>query len=230
MTKHFFYENTLAVGEYTLPEEMSHRMRSVLRFKEGQEVRLFNGKDGLWEGVITHFPKRGVACVEVIKQALPQPHAVEKHLFLALAKRDAFERSVRFATELGVSHIHPLKTAFSVASKLNYARLQTIITEAAEQCERLSLPEVLPVTPLESIAADIPPILWADEGTARGNFAVEAPKKQKTIAKGVLVGPEGGFSPEEKAFLRMQKHVLPMCLGENVLRVDTAVVASLVRL
>ena len=222
MTKHFFIDAPLAQGHLTLPRALTRRLHRVLRLKKAQEIALFNGCDGLWRAALDNPAEGLVTLKEQIKQ---QPAPTQQHLLLALAKRDAFDRALRQATELGVNHIHPIITDRCVPDKLNTERLNTILQEAAEQSERLTIPVLAAPKPLqEKIAGCSFSVLWADE-----NAAQSTPPKIATAVEGagLLIGPEGGFSEEERTWLQAQAPVTPLSLGENILRVDTAVCAGL---
>lgn len=224
-SKQFYVDTPLMPGGLTLPRALARRLHRVLRMKPGQEIALFNSRDGLWQAQLD-TPADGRTTV--IKQIREQPDSRNLHLFLALAKRDAFDRAVRQATELGVSHIHPVQTAFSVPDKLNTERLKNTILEAAEQCERLTLPVLNSAAPLkEAVTAFGAPLYWADEGPKNEAYTGWNSSHEGEIGEGALIGPEGGFSPEERTWLHGQQGVIPVGLGHNILRVDTAVCAAL---
>ena len=122
------------------------------------------------------------------------------------------------ATELGAAAIQTLTTEFSQRDKFNAARATLLMIEAAEQCERLTLPSLLPLQPLSTWLTTLnAPCAWAYE---RGGGA-------PLTASSVLVGPEGGFSPAEVAALQAHPQVHALRLGPTILRADTAVVAAL---
>ena len=222
MTKHFFIDAPLMQGRLTLPRALSRRLHRVLRLKKAQEIALFNGCDGLWHATLDN-PAEGL--VTITQQIKQQPAPTQQHLLLALAKRDAFDRALRQATELGVSHIHPIITDRCVPDKLNTERLHTILQEAAEQSERLTIPALTAPKPLQEKITDCPfPVFWADEGAPQ-----QTTQKIKNVSEeaGLLIGPEGGFSDEERAWLQAQAPITPISLGETILRVDTAVCAGL---
>lgn len=220
--KHIYLNMPLHQGVVTLPKEVTHRLGKVLRLAVDDEVALFNGQDGLWRTKLDD-PKGGiVTCVELIQ---PQLEVQGPILLLACLKRDAFEAALRQATELGVKAIQPVMTDFTIKSDFNPARAQAIVVEAAEQCERLSLPEVRSVVPLKQVVQGCPKIYWAAEREVASTWPSGLDKEAA-----VLVGPEGGFSKDEKAWLKLQNQVVPVSLGQNVLRADTAVVAVLSQL
>lgn len=216
MLKHFYLEAPLAAwAQAPLPEGLQGRLTRVLRFGVGAELALFNGRDGLWLATLTDAKARHAT---VLQQLQPQPQAHGLTLAVGLPKREAWETMLRQATELGVMAIQPLSTEFSQRDKFNPSRAAAILIEAAEQCERLTLPTLLPLQPLATWAKTLKtPCAWAYE--RGGSSANRAPV--------VLVGPEGGFSPAEVALLQAQPLVQPFTLGPTILRADTAVVAAL---
>lgn len=213
----------------TLPLErtLARRLTRVLRFKEGQAFALFNGRDGLFAATLADV-QEGIA--HIGDQIKPQPAPQNTALYLALTKRDAFDRALRQATEIGIDHIYPVMTDFAVPDKLNAARLNTILLEAAEQCERLTLPTLHPPQPLKK-ALEVAggKIFWADETTAKETNPHTWGNHPATPADGLLIGPEGGFSAAEKQLLRGHAPVVRISLGQHILRVDTAVAVGLGR-
>jgi 16S rRNA (uracil1498-N3)-methyltransferase len=220
--KQLFYNGELEVGTVISPDKpLAHRLSRVLRFRQGDVISLFNGRDGLVAATLTDDTAKTLLLTDRLR---PQPVAPEAHLYIALTKKDAMDRVLRQATEFGVTHIHPLLTDFCVADKLNPERATALLTEAAEQCERLSLPTLLPVRQLTAALADARGrIFWCDETTG-GKWAGTT-----HTGDGMLVGPEGGFSDAERHHLRTLPHVVPTGLGAHILRVDTAVCAACAR-
>ncbi|MEM8935474.1 MAG: RsmE family RNA methyltransferase [Pseudomonadota bacterium] len=164
-------------------------------------------------------------------------------LFFAPVKRTPLETIIQKATELGVSKFSPVLTERCVVSKINSERLAAIALEAAEQCGRLSIPSVDEPMPFADLFADWPAgrrLMYCDEagddpnaewggGEGRAAPALEALSASNSNANewGILIGPEGGFSPAERDALRARKSVLPVTLGPRILRADTATIAAL---
>lgn len=219
--KHLYADMPLQQADtLALPKPLARRLSRVLRCRAGDRVALFNGKDGLWA---VELLDSQADTVRVVEQLAPQPQLPEVWLYIALTKRDAMDRVLRQATEMGITHIQPVQTARSVADKINVERVETLLVEATEQCERLHLPQILPVMKLEKAVEQARPVFWCAEHV-RGNWQGEV-----SPPAAILVGPEGGFSDAEKAWLATQKNVTPVGLGTHILRVDTAVVAALSR-
>jgi 16S rRNA (uracil1498-N3)-methyltransferase len=147
-----------------------------------------------------------------------------------LKNKDAFDNAIRHAVELGVGRIVLVQTERTQASKINLDRLRQQIIDAAQQCGRLSVPDVTAPVSLKNLLAGWP--------TDRSVFAcIEAADAVQPIglaarnatACAVLIGPEGGFSENEKIWLMSRPHpaLQPVSLGSLILRSDTAVAASL---
>lgn len=226
--KHLYIDAPLAPNTpLPLERNLHRRLTRVLRFKQGHTFAAFNGRDGLFQVTLTNA-EEGLATIG--EQLKPQPAKQHTALYLALTKRDAFDRAVRQATEIGIDHIYPVMTDFAVPDKLNTERLNTIIQEAAEQCERLTLPTLHPYQPLaKALENPTGKIFWADETVAKENTLGQWGATATTLQDGLLIGPEGGFSESEKATLATHKNVVRIGLGQYILRVDTAVCVGLGR-
>jgi len=219
----------LAAGaELALDHAQSHYLASVMRQGVGDEVALFNGRDGEWRSAITVVTKRAVG-LKAESQVRPQQAAPDLDLVIALVKRGRLETIVEKAAELGARRVRLVQTERTNADRARVERLTAIATEAAEQTGRLDVPEVAePVKLAKLIAAwepgrrllfcdeagDAKPILAALEGQPAGPWAI-------------LIGPEGGFSPAERAVLRALPYAVPASLGPRILRADTAAISAL---
>jgi 16S rRNA (uracil1498-N3)-methyltransferase len=222
-----------AGGQVTLNKEQSHYLAQVLRKKEGDYVRLFNGRDGEWQAVITLAGKKEVILrVEaLLRSQLPVP---DIWLVFAPIKNDPLAFMVEKATELGVSAFHPVFTDRTVVHRVNAAKLEANMREAAEQSERLTVPSLASPQPLEKLLAEWPVerlLLVCDE-MGGGKPVQEALLEVKASGRepqgfGILIGPEGGFTEEEQRRLVSCPFVVPVGLGPRILRADTAAVAAL---
>ncbi|NBX85986.1 MAG: 16S rRNA (uracil(1498)-N(3))-methyltransferase [Proteobacteria bacterium] len=225
MLKHFYLSATLQTGQnLTLPPELQHRLHKVLRLGQGAAVAFFNGllasqNGGIYTATITN-PSCRTATIGA--QLAATPAVSGPILAIGVPKREAWESALRQATELGASAIQPLKTAFCQVGKINTERAQSILIEAAEQSERLTIPTLLPLQTLESFLSTLnTPCAWAAERT---------PAQLTTLKPHhILIGPEGGFSPAEKSQLQAHPNIHPIALGPTILRTDTAVVATLAK-
>ena len=201
----------------------AHYLGTVMRRAVGDEVCLFNGRDGEWRARISALRRDRIGFQ---LGTLLRPQELEDDLWLvfALLKRDTTDLVVEKATELGASVIQPATTDRTNAGRVNEARLLAIATEAAEQCERLTVPDMRPARALADLLTTWPedrPLFAAVER------ADAAPIRPFAGPCALLVGPEGGFAPRELDALRRYKFVTPVSLGPRVLRAETACLAGL---
>ena len=211
-------------AEVALHAGQAHYLGIVMRCREGDAVRLFNGSDGEWVARIVDLGRRAARCAAE-RQTRPQEDEPDLWLAFALLKRTATDLVVQKATELGASALWPLITSRTNAGRTNTARLHAIAVEAAEQSERLTVPALHPPRQIAALLADWPgerPLLAAVE-RALAPPIVPRPGQ----AAGLLIGPEGGFSREELDLLRGQPFVVAASLGPRILRAETAAIVGL---
>ena len=203
-----------------LEGERHHYLAHVLRLRPGAELRLFDGRRGEWRAVV-HEIRRRRAVLEVGEQLRELVAESGPTLYFAPPRRIRLEWLIEKAVELGVGRLAPVLTRRSVARPANLQRLRAIAVEAAEQCGRLSLPEIAPLCPLpERLAEDAPQrVLFADTRKPRGD-ALSWLEREPDCA--LLVGPEGGFTDEERAALYGRPEIRPVTLGPFILRCETA--------
>ncbi len=203
--------------------QQAHYLGTVMRRRAGDPVRLFNGRDGEW---VTHIEAIRRDRANLVVDRLLREQAPDSDLWLAFAllKRDATDLVVQKATELGVAAIRPVVTARSNAARVNLARLTAIATEAAEQSERLTVPEVLRPQPLSALLGSWPAERRLIVAVERSQ-APEIPPLPGAAA--LLVGPEGGFDSAELETLRAHPFVTACSLGPRILRAETACIAGL---
>src|SRR5258708_14810803 len=211
-----------------LDASQAHYLKNVLRLEPGAPVSLFNGRDGEWRAVIESFAKE--ACtVRLERPTREQVPETELWLAFAPVKRARIDFLVEKATELGVSVLQPVLTERTQVERVNLGRLRANVREAAEQTERLTLPEVRAPLPLAR-ALELWPagrrLLLCDESGTSPDIASALHAEQPGVW-GVLTGPEGGFTQRELDALRNLPFVCAVSLGPRVLRADTAALAAL---
>lgn len=219
-----FVEETLKEGiRIVLPEKQGHYLRHVMRLEAGKEVALFNGKDGEWTAVLS-YPTKKESVLQVQHQTREQIYLKPCALAFALIKKENTALILQKATELGVTHIYPLITKRTIIRSLNRERAEMIIQEAAEQCERVDIPQLHPVMDLRLFVKDMPqaftPVHLAERATVSDTLTPD-------MAPLFIVGPEGGFTPDENALIAQMPQVKIVHLGETVLRAETAALAIL---
>jgi 16S rRNA (uracil1498-N3)-methyltransferase len=224
-----FIPHDLAPGaELALDSGQSRYLAAVMRQAVGDEVLLFNGRDGEWRAKISAVTKRAVA-VRAEASARPQAAGPDLDLIVALVKRGRLETIVEKAAELGARRVRLVATERTNADRARVERLSAIATEAAEQTGRLDVPEIFEPLKLDRLIADWPEgrrLLFCDEaGDAKP--ILDALKDAPTGPWAILIGPEGGFSPRERQMLRALPDVTPASLGPRILRADTAAISAL---
>jgi 16S rRNA (uracil1498-N3)-methyltransferase len=239
-----------------LDEAQARHVGTVLRLDEGDTLRVFNARDGEWSAKVSAKSKRGmsVAVDALLREARAAP---DLDLLFAPVKRHATDLIVEKATELGVRRIRPVITHRTISETVRLDRLQSIAREAVEQTERFDAPEILAPVSLAKIVDgwDVSrPLIYADEAgdDASAPWGGEQGRARpigealKLWSAGVspansdagedagapyklalLIGPEGGFTNDERRMLRALTFVTPVSLGPRILRAETAVIAAL---
>jgi len=222
-----YWQGGLAAGtSIKLDRTQAHYLLDVMRKKAGDQVRLFNGKDGEWMASITETARKRCQLTPT-EQLRPQEEEPGPTLLFAPIKKARMDMLVEKATELGVGTLMPVKTRRSIVDKINAARLNTIAIEAAEQCERLTIPENCQLQTLEQVLGDWPddhPLYVADE-TGSGQPLLQALKPKRPAA--FLIGPEGGFDTAELERLGEHLETVKIDLGPRILRAETAAIVAL---
>ena len=211
-----------------LNEQQAHYLVHVLRLPIGAEIALFNGRDGEWRATLTESGKKKTR-LRVEGCLGPQQEAADLWLLFAPIKRARIDMIVEKATELGVSVLQPVFTERTVMSRVGDERLRLIAIEAAEQCERVTVPELRPAVTLASLLSDWPKersLLMMDE-TGGGQPIAQAFSRHPPGPAALLVGPEGGFTKSELDALSRLAFATRVGLGRRILRADTAAIAAL---
>lgn len=214
-------------AEIVLPEAQSKYLIRVMRMPDGAAVRAFNGADGEWRCELRVQGKSAA----LLPKAQTREHVSVPDLSLVFApiKKARTDFIIEKATELGVRTIRPVITEYTQTHRVRTDRMRALAIEAAEQTERLGLPDITDVETLPNLLnAWDPniPLIYCDEEAS----ALPLSQYQEQLINspaGVLVGPEGGFSPNERKMLRELAFVLPISLGPRILRAETAVVSAL---
>jgi 16S rRNA (uracil1498-N3)-methyltransferase len=224
-----YVAESLAQSRVTLAAAHAHFLRNVLRLESGARIALFNARDGEYAARIETLTK--AACVAApedrIRAPVPEP---DLWLVFAPIKRARLDFLVEKATELGVSALLPVITGRTNVERVNLERWRANAIEAAEQSERLSVPDIAAPVAFAKLVAEWPAarrLILCDE-TGFGPPMAEALRALSLDGPhAVMIGPEGGFAPAELDALRNLPSVTPVGLGPRVLRADTAALAAL---
>lgn len=222
-----FTQSPLTTGQsLSLEGPAHHYLKNVMRMETGRFIRLFNGRDGEYAAKILSTDKKAMTVsLEHCLRAQKTPDR-EVHLLFAPLKKERMDFLIEKAVELGATHLHPVYTQNSDVRKLNDERIEAQMIEAAEQCERLDVPVLMPSQDLfASLATWNRSILML---AALERFDAR-PIRERILPGNVaiLIGPSGGFTREEKEKISSLSFIQPVSLGENILRSETAATAAL---
>ena len=224
-----FIESDIASGK-ALPvsDGQFNYLANVLRLEEGAEILIFNGRDGEWKAALS-FPTRKRILLAAAEETRPQPAPCDLHYLFAPLKVGRMDYLVQKSVEMGAGLLQPVMTQHVQGKITNLDKLRANVVEAAEQCGVLGIPDVAEPVRLLDLLDRWPKerrIIYCDEGDAGQNpLPVLSAIRERHLA--LLVGPEGGFSEEERARLRSLDFVTAIPLGPRILRADTAAVAAL---
>ena len=226
-----FIDAPLQAGaRIALDRGQANYLLNVLRLKAGESVLIFNGQDGEWRAEVEVEGRKaaGLVCVELTREQGAAPDIIYAFAPLKHARLDYM---VQKAVEMGVGVLQPILTRRTQASRVNLERMRSNAVEAAEQCGILSIPEVREEESLERFLKDLAKerlVVFCDENAPVSN-PVEALAKLGNIQAGlvVIVGPEGGFTDQERALVAAHERCVCVSLGPRILRADTAAVAAL---
>jgi 16S rRNA (uracil1498-N3)-methyltransferase len=196
---------------------------NVLRLGPGAQVKLFDNRTGEWLAEISEATRKRVS-LRIIRHLRPREPVPDLWLLFAPLKRARIDMLVEKATELGVARLQPVLTHRTIVERVKDERLHAIMVEAAEQCDRTALPALADPVKLEALLRNWPrerSLIFADEtgGTPLSAAARPGPA-------GILIGPEGGFTSEERAAIRAHPQACPVSLGPRILRAETAALAA----
>jgi 16S rRNA (uracil1498-N3)-methyltransferase len=228
-TPRLHVDPALAPGQAVpLPRDKVHYLNHVLRLKDGDAVRAFNGISGEWLCRLAAQGRRDFVLRPEEQLALPQLLPDIDYLFAPL-KHARLDYLAQKATEMGCRRLRPVLTAHTQPERVNIERIKANAIEAAEQCDIVAVPQVLAPVRLEAVLdawEDDRQLVWCDE-TRPGQdpLGVLAGLKRGPLA--ILIGPEGGFSDGEREALRRHGHAHAIGLGPRIMRADTAAVAAL---
>lgn len=215
----------LAAGQ-TLRIEggQAHYLAHVLRMKPGALLKLCDDQTGEWVAEVTDVAKRDLT-VQITKLLRVRETVPDLWLLAAPVKKARLDMVVEKACELGVARYRPVITRRTIVERMNMDRLRATMVEAAEQCGRTALPQIEEAVKLSALLKDWPAertLYFADE-----TGGVPLAKVAKPGPAAILIGPEGGFDPEERDLVRALPQAIGISLGPRILRAETAALAAL---
>ncbi len=222
-------ENLSGGEEIELSEGQHHYLRNVMRAQEGAQLRIFNGRNGEWLARIKELSKKKVI-ISLFEKIGEQTSSEDIWILASPIKKEAFDFMVEKSAELGAAQFFPIICERTVISRINRERLQATANDAAEQCERLDIMQVSDLGDLEVLFETWAPgrkLIFCLERGEASPLAVTLQKLPPDTPLAILIGPEGGFTEAEIAFIRQQPFALPVSLGTRILKAETAAVAAL---
>jgi 16S rRNA (uracil1498-N3)-methyltransferase len=228
-TKRLYVDAPLAFDKPVEAERaQANYLLNVLRLSAGSNVLLFNGRDGEWLGRLEPDGRKACRIVPV-RQTRPQPQPQDLWYCFAPLKQARLDYMVQKAVEMGAGVIRPVITRHTQVTRLNIERMQANAIEAAEQCGILAVPRCAEPVALHQLLEEFGSgraLVFCDESAADAD-AIDLLRPIHGRPLAVLVGPEGGFSEEERRMLAACDFVTAIPLGPRILRADTAGVAAL---
>lgn len=224
-----YLDKKLNIGlDLILEKEDTHYLNNVMRLREGDNVFLFNSKDGEFKGEIVSFDKKKIK-VRLNSKIENTNKPGKISLIFSLIKSSKLDYLIQKCTEIGVKSFVPVISQKSVAKNLNIKRTEKIIKESCEQSNQLILPVIHEVEKLEKKlkSFDKNSIIFFADINSSNNKIEEVHKNNKNHEFYLLVGPEGDFSLKERDLLNSMSNCIPISLGQNILRSETAAVVGL---
>ena len=224
-----FCEVTLGVGKKIILEhEQTHYLKNVMRCKVNDRIIIFDSTTGEYAAEIVTIHKRFIN-IEILEKTKPTCVPGDIWLIFCPLKKTRTDFLIEKSTELGLRKFLPTLSDKTQTKTVSMNRCKKNIVEAVEQCGGTFIPEILPINPLTKVIQTLPKdriLLFCDESLESRNIN-DCLLNEKPEKVALLVGPEGGFSDSERKLFRTKKNVLPVSLGNRILRAETAAVAAL---
>lgn len=218
-----------AGAEIACTKDQAHYLLNVLRVSDGADLNVFNGQHGEWRAHLARIGKRDCS-LHIGEQIRSQDNGPDVQLLFAPLKRARLDYMVQKAAELGVAQLAPVMTQHTVPDRVNLERMRANAIEAAEQCGILYIPQIIAPAPLKDVLDgwdDSRALVFCDEGAACADPIAGLSKLERGAPLAALIGPEGGFSEEERTHLNALAFVHAISLGPRIMRADTAATAVL---
>ncbi len=224
----FVEEDIILDAQFEARREQANYLLNVLRMKDGDGILIFNGRDGEWHAKIEVKGRKKCNLVPN-EQTRTQPSSPSLVYCFAPLKQARLDYMIQKAVEMGSGVLQPVLTQYTQAKNINEKRIHSNAIEAVEQCGILTLPEIREAIPIHKLASQLGEeyhLVICDEA-AHDENPIELLKLKSPKKLALLIGPEGGFSDEERKLLNEIPNIIKLGLGPRILRADTAAVAAL---
>ena len=216
-----------AEKECALAKEQFHYLIDVMRCKVGDKLNLLDGKTGEYECKITFISRKEIR-IRILHFLKSLASPVDLWLLFAPIKKGKTELIIEKCVELGVKRIMPVLTDFTNVPKINRRRFKSIMISSAQQCGSTWLPDLEDLQDLTQVLSSWNSkrlLIFCDE-KLDGNHINTVLHSLGSRPMAILIGPEGGFSRTESELLISSEFVRRVSLGPQILRAETAVIAS----
>jgi 16S rRNA (uracil1498-N3)-methyltransferase len=224
-TPRLYVDQALADGAVlTLDGAQANYLGNVMRLKAGDPVRLFDDVSGEWLAEVAATAKRNIT-LRLTGKLRTREDVPDLWLLFAPIKKGPIDWLIEKATELGAARLQPVITQRTIVDRLNLERLRANMIEAAEQCDRTALPVLSEPVKLPALLKGWDAkraLLFADETGGAPIADMASPG-----AAAILIGPEGGFTPDERESIRATPGAVGISLGPRILRAETAAAAAI---
>ena len=219
-----FYPESLSLNlTATLDKSQSHYVNKVMRIKENEVFSLFNSS-GEWEAKILTISKSNVE-FNVTKQLRQKENPKELWLAFSPIKSNYFNFMIQKSTELGITKFLPIIFDRTIVRKINKERLEKVIIEAAEQSNRIQVPNIEDSQNLNNfLDKNDVDLIFTDLNSTNKKIDLKKLSNKPTC---IVVGPEGDFSESEREEILSYKSVQAIKINENILRSETAVISAI---
>ena len=219
-----FFQKSLSINlKDKLDKSQSHYISKVMRIKENEVFSLINGS-GEWEAKILGISK-SIVEFNVTKQLRQKENFKELWLAFSPIKSNYFNFMIQKATELGVTKFLPIIFDRTIVRKINKERLEKVIIEAAEQSNRIQVPNIEDPQNLRNfLDKNDVDLIFTDLNSNNNKLDLKKLSNKPTC---IVVGPEGDFSETEREEILSYKGVQAIKINENILRSETAVISAI---
>ena len=221
-----FYSKELKSGIISkLSKTQSHYIKNVMRLKQGDKISLFNSSNGEWDAsILAHVND----LTEFKVEKLSRPQEEQNNLWLAFSpiKKISQDMMIQKTTELGIQKFIPILCERSIVREINIERAEKILTEASEQSNRVSVPEISKIQNLKNFLKNFPEngqLVFCDINSKSSSLKNILSNKNPTC---ILIGPEGDFLENERQLIVDHEKSISISLAKNILRAETAAIAA----